>query len=186
MHKKEVFSSKWISTVENWLNELGMTDIWKNQRTSINWFKRAVKLRLEDQYKQKWHSQVFENEKCKNYRIFKDNFGFERYLIDLPKCHATRLCNFRTGNHQLPVARLQYEDIPRENRICNMCDLEVGDEFHVLFNCNFFKNTRKRLLRERIIVRPNCHKFKNLMNTNDQTELVNLCHFIKVINGYMR
>ena len=118
--------------------------------------------------------------------FIKNVFGFEKYLINLPKCHAIRLCNFRTGNHKLPVTTLQYEDIPRENRICNLCDSEVGDEFHVLFNCNFFKNERRKFLHERVIIRPNCHKFRNLMGSNDQVELINLCKFIKIINSFMR
>ena len=168
------------------VKDLGMTNIWNYQEVNVKWFKNAIKLRLEDQFKQEWHSQVHDHERCINYRIFKDSFGFEKYLVDLPKCHAMRLCNFRTGNHQLPVTRFQYDDIPRENRTCNLCDLEVGDEFHMLFKCSFFKNDRKRLLPERIIVRPNCHKFKNLMNSNDINELVNVSKFIKIINGYMR
>ena len=69
--------------------------------------------------------------------MYKDEFGFEKYLIDLPKCHSQRLCNFRTCNHKLPVTQLQYEDIPRDNIIFNLCDAEVGNEFHVLFNCLF-------------------------------------------------
>ena len=117
--------------------------------------------------------------------MYKDELRFEKYLIGLPKCHAQRLCNFKTGNHKLPVTQLQYEDIPRENRICNLCDAEVGDEFHVLFNCNFFRNEIRKFLYESFISRPNCHKYKRLMCSNDQVELVNLCKFIKVINSFM-
>ena len=186
MHRKEIYSSNWVLTVEKWLNDLGMADVWNSQSTNVTWFKNAIKLRLEDQYRQKWHAQVFENEKCINYRIFKDEFCFERYLIDLPKCHAVRLCKFRLGNHQLPTAKLQYENILREAMICHLCDSEVGDEFHVLFKCNFFKHERKKFLNDRFTVRPNCFKYKNLMTSNDVTQQVNLCKFIKIIDGYMR
>ena len=101
MHQRGLYTSKWISTVEEWMNELGMTNIWLNQNVNIKWFKNAVKLRLEDQFRQKWFSDVYEHESCFNYRMYKDAFDFEMYLIDLPRDYANLWCKFRTSNQKL-------------------------------------------------------------------------------------
>jgi hypothetical protein len=46
------------------------------------------------------------------------------------------LCKFRTTNHKLPIEHGRWNNIPRENRKCNLCNLEeIGDEFHYILNC---------------------------------------------------
>jgi hypothetical protein len=46
------------------------------------------------------------------------------------------LCKFRTTNHKLPIEHGRWNNIPHENRKCNLCNLEeIGDEFHYISNC---------------------------------------------------
>eukprot|EP00884_Botryococcus_braunii_P000691 jgi/Botrbrau1/10622/Bobra.154_1s0012.1 len=43
---------------------------------------------------------------------------------------------FRLGCHDLPIAKGRQQGIPRDQRICTRCSLElVGDEHHLLFTC---------------------------------------------------
>ena len=47
--------------------------------------------------------------------------------------HITRL---RISSHGLPIETLRYKKIPREERICTICNLnEKGDEEHYLLRC---------------------------------------------------
>jgi hypothetical protein len=50
------------------------------------------------------------------------------------------LCKFRTTNHKLPIEQGRWNNIQRENRKCNLCNLEeIGDEFPYILNCPYFK-----------------------------------------------
>jgi hypothetical protein len=41
------------------------------------------------------------------------------------------LCRFRCGNHRLPIESGRWQNIPRQKRLCHLCDSrEMGDEYH--------------------------------------------------------
>ena len=46
---------------------------------------------------------IYLNSKCINYRIYKDIFGFEDYLIQLPDNLRVVLTKFRCRNNKMPV-----------------------------------------------------------------------------------
>jgi hypothetical protein len=57
------------------------------------------------------------------------------------------MCKFRCGSHKLPIEMGRFFSIDRSERICDLCNKEeLGDEFHYLFNCTFFKDERKKNL----------------------------------------
>ena len=60
--------------------------IWNDQKINISdsVVKNTLKLRLKDQFIQKWMQDIYLNSKCINYRIHKNIFGFEEYFIQLP------------------------------------------------------------------------------------------------------
>ena len=56
---------------------------------------------------------------------------------------VNKLCKFRTTNHKLPIEQGRWNNTPRENRKCNLCNLEeIGDAFHYILNCPYFKQYR--------------------------------------------
>jgi hypothetical protein len=64
------------------------------QNITTNFYlSKNVKLRLCDQFKQKWSTVVFNSPKCLNYTIFKCNHGLEKYLLDLPDDLRKALCS---------------------------------------------------------------------------------------------
>ena len=70
-------------------------------------------------------------------------FIFEQYFDILDETNFLTLCKFRTTNHNLPIEHGRWNNIPRENRKCNLCNLEeIGDEFHYILNCPYFKQYR--------------------------------------------
>ena len=65
---------------------------------------------------------------------------FENYLIDLPELLKYIVCKFRTVNHKLPIEAGRYTRIPRNERVCKMCNSgQLEDEFHVCLECPALK-----------------------------------------------
>ena len=120
--------------------------------------------------------------KASNYKLLKENCEFEEYLDLLNDNERILLCKFRTTNHRLIIETGRWQNIDREDRICNLCNEGlVGDEFHYLLECNYFNDDRKNLLGDEYCVRPNVIKFKKLMTSKNVPVLRKLCHFIKII-----
>ena len=116
-----------------------------------------------------------------NYRIFKVNFGFEQYLVSLPIKQQIFLMQIRTRNHRLPSETGRWQSIQREERICNLCQAEIGDGFHYMLVCKELQAIIKQHLSRYYYVRPNTMKFSELFNTRSKTKLRKLCAFICMI-----
>ena len=93
------------------------------------------------------------------------------------------LCRFRTTNNKLPVETGRWQNIPRENRKCILCNRsQIGDEYHYIFECIYFNQKRKQSLLNYFIYSHNIIKFSELMSSKRKPILKKLCHFISVIN----
>ena len=115
------------------------------------------------------------------YRLFKQKFGFEEYLINAPAKIRKYLIKFRTRNHRLPTETGRWRRIPRENRKCHLCHSDIGDEFHYLLVCRDLNNLRRQFIDARFISRPNIITFSSLLNVKNKGTLRKLCIFVKNI-----
>ena len=84
----------------------------------------------------------------------------------------TRKCTtqIRLSAHKFANEQWRYKNIPKEQRICNLCcNNLVGDEFHYLFVCNKFslRQRRQTFINDLLKVNTNFIKFdkKNLLIT---------------------
>ena len=85
--------------------------------------------------------------KGKTYKLFKEQLIFEKYLNIIPERLWRLIIKFRTSNHYLPVETGRWNNILFEDRLCTICDKnDIGDEFHYLFICKFFHNSRVKFL----------------------------------------
>ena len=114
--------------------------------------------------------------------MYKKEFGIENYFSKLATYEAIVFCKFRTTNHNLPIERGRFQNIVREERICNLCNKDLGDEYHTLLVCETLNNLRKQYIKPYYYTRSNVIKFNQLMNINKLKELHNLIHFIRKIN----
>jgi hypothetical protein len=74
--------------------------------------------------------------------------------------------------------------INRENRVCNLCQgMELGDEFHYLFECTEFIQDRARLIHQKYRCSWNTVKYCALMCSNSVVELSKLCKFNRLDNS---
>ena len=84
----------------------------------------------------------------------------EHFLLAISDFHTTFLktrikatfCRFRLNNHKLPIEYGRWNNIPRELRICNLCNTaDLGDEFHYLLKCDYFSEKRKTYIDNKIL-----------------------------------
>jgi hypothetical protein len=157
---KDNFNSSWITFVKNTLDQNRFSFIWTQQKIENPlYFKNVLNLRIKDQFIQEWFADVWDSSSCYNYRIFKTSFALEDYLIKLFRNFAIDLCRFRTGCTKIPFVLGKFNNIDKEDRICHLCNTDIGDEYHYLFVCNSF--IKERSVLKNILVRtPTLIKWK--------------------------
>ena len=156
LDEKNIFKSELVETIKTTLNNCGFSGLWLNQSLpcSIEVFKHSVKIRLKDQFIQKWHEMISQGGKYTVYRIIKTSFGFESYLNELPDLLRKYFTKFRCRNHRLPIEAGARSQVLRDMRICQFSETDIGDEFHYLLCCPNFKEERKHFINSKYYVRP--------------------------------
>ena len=71
MHISGFYDNSWLIFVKKNLADCGFSYIWNDQNIniSVSVFKNMLKLRLKDQYIQKWMPDIYLNSKCINFKI---------------------------------------------------------------------------------------------------------------------
>ena len=132
--------------------------------------KKSIEQKLKDQYLQVWSNEVNSSSKGLCYRMFKHDLEFENYLSQLPQNFLFTFCKFRCGNHRLPVETGRWHNTPRSERLCTLCDsTDIGDEFHYIFSCGYFKKERKQYLSSFYCNNVNTVKFNQLFSSRMHT-----------------
>jgi hypothetical protein len=184
--KEDSFRSPYLTCVKTTLENLGLNEYWINQgnlNISPFRFKNIVKRKLKDQYIQEWKADVDSKSSCYNYRQYKQDFGLEKYTTRLSNNNIRLLARFRTLNHKLPVQMGRYNNVPRNERICEKCDMGVlGDEYHYLLICPQFAEQRKRYIPTKYFSIATKIKFGHLLSTKSRNILLRLTNFIRAIN----
>ena len=138
--------------------------------------KKQIQQRLADQFCQKWSAEIYQSNKCINYRIFKTTLKLENYLIDLPFNQRRLMTRFRCRNNKLPIEIGCRLGIDRNLRLCTLCKSDIGDEFR-----SHLDSKRLIYIKPYFVRSPSCFKFDSLMNNTDKTITTNLCKFVKII-----
>lgn len=184
LHLNGIYDSPWLLCIKKILCNSGNPIYWHQQEALApkKFMQLAVSKQLEDQYLQKWNSDIDRNRKCTIYRVFKENMSMERYLIKLDFIERRNLCRFRTGNHKLPITESRYVEggggVDATCKVCNSGD--ICDEYHVLFICRKFEVQRKKYLKKYFYVNPSTYKMNLLFNSN-LIQLSKLAKFTKDI-----
>ena len=143
-----IFKLNWLSSIRcPTLNDSGFPGIWLYQFLifSVNTFRKILKLRLKDQFIQKWHESTSESRQCINYRILKIIINFKKKLIDLPYnlCKIKKKCRCR--NQRLPTERRCHENIQPDMRLCHNCREDIGDEYNYLLICSHARKNMSKV-----------------------------------------
>ena len=95
------------------------------------------------------------------------------------------MLEFWCRNNKLPAV-IYYQNND-ENQICSLCDHnDVGDEFHVLLVCPFFRDERKKLLGKYVFLNPNTKTIACIMSTKSRVKLMDLSKFVRIIMSCYR
>jgi hypothetical protein len=150
---------------------------------SVEWLKMSVEQRLKDQFIQKWYQELESMSSCDLYVEFKKEFKMEKYLLLENVKYRQAICNLRLNNNRIPKVVGRYKNIVRNRRFCNLCDgNSVGDEFHILFECN---NTTivdaRKLLPRYYTFRPSMFKLVCLLQSQKPKVLLKIGAFLKTV-----
>ena len=99
---------------------------------------------------------------------------YDSYLCDEARCLITR---WRLSNHDLNIEKGRRRDIPREQRVCDTCDV-LEDEQHVIFHCPRYEEIRKH--HQELIERRN--SIELLLNPTMETS-IETSNFIREIEA---
>ena len=88
--------------------------------------------------------------KTENYtKLYSDinRYAFQDYLEKIKNAeHRTFFVKLRSGNNCLFLEKGRYESLPREERLCPLCNIDVEDLEHFVFKCPELKVQRKNFL----------------------------------------
>ena len=119
------FEFTWINYVKSIFDNAGLSYIWLQQMyIEPEYLKHILKLNLRDIFIQNWFSQIENSSRGEFYGIFKREFKLESYLLNLSPYEREVLTKFRCCNLKLPIETGRWENIPRENRLCQLCNLQ--------------------------------------------------------------
>jgi len=69
-----------------------------------------------------WHAALDTSSRCDHYANFKSLLTVETYLImDIQLKYRIAMSKFRLSNHRLNTELGRYNNVLKENRICNVC-----------------------------------------------------------------
>ena len=194
LFNRNEYCSTWIASIKNLLDDCGLSEIWNSQSiVNTNWLKNKVKQVLQDQFIQKWRSELNNMTSCDTYVNFKEVFELEKYLINLHDMDAARnaICKIRCNNSRIPKVVGRYRGIPRDQRICQMCahaEAKVGDEYHVLLECSHpdIVRLRENYIHRRYYVHPNMFKCLDLLTCRHKSTTKRLGLFLNKVLKYFR
>ena len=188
------YCSAWIKSIKGLLDSCGLAGVWNSQSfVSVSWLKNKVKQVLQDQFIQKWRSELNNMSSCDTYVNFKEIFELEKYLITLHDMDAARnaICKIRCNNSRIPKVVGRYISIPRAQRICQLCahnEVKVGDEYHVLLECSHpdIVRLREYYIHRRFYVHPNMYKCLELLSCKHEDTIKRLGLFLNKVLKYFR
>ena len=168
----------WASRLNSIIDHLGCTDIRMNFDPRINYF-RILKTRIRDQFMQEWTETISSLPKLDQYSKYKTDFKFESYLNDIVNDKLRKgVTQLRLSSHSLEIEIGRYNNTPRMNRICKLCNQSaVESEFHFMLCCPLYSSLRQKFLGPSSW--PTIHKFINLMSTKSKKRIINVAHYIK-------
>ena len=182
--------SQWVEFLADSFDYAGLGNVWRAQGEgySAAWIMNTMKTRLSDMSIQEWSAATWSNRICTNYRMFKNELVYEKYLQILCQKEAITLSKFRCRTHRLPVNKGRFDANVVDDLQCPLCTpTDIGDEFHYIFVCPFFQNERKMYIPSNLCgssLRPSALHMDKVFNTAHACQLKKLAKFVRIIMSY--
>ena len=145
-------AGNWATCIKKIVAKFISTELWVNQGSLTDHsIVKICRLALE-KHKSLWEEHINDstnNTKLRSYKLFKNNFEMENYLLFDSSVDRRRiLTKLRLSCHNLRIetGRHCYPKIPAEQRLCRKCESgKVEDEKHFLLDCQLFNDERSVL-----------------------------------------
>ena len=143
-------------------------------------FLQAVKQRIHDVDVQVLNDTISNSTRALFYRTI-SQFEFSLYLdVIQVKNYRTAMSRLRLSSHRLAVESGRWHKplpIPFIERKCTICNV-LQDEFHIVIECNLFKDLRNRYISRYVWLHPNYFKFTQLLATHNEAAIKKLSIFV--------
>ena len=117
LHDQNPSHFKWISYVKSIFGF-----IWNDQIPMERYvLKNLISSKLNDQFIQKWFSQMNNSSQGLFYSENKRGFGLEKYLVKLNSYDRAMIAKFRCSNIKFLIETGRWNGVPKHERICNLC-----------------------------------------------------------------
>ena len=93
---------------------------------------------------QEWQGHVDCSAVLDEYKLYKNIFSFEDYLLCVPEDLRMYLTRFRTSSHSLLTGRYEKNKIARNCMYCGSRDIE--DTYHFICICSCYSTLRSRFI----------------------------------------
>ena len=188
LHESKQGHFKWISYVKSIFDETGLSFIWNDQMyMDKNILKSILKQNLTDQFIQNWFSQINSSSRGEFYGLFKHEFKLEPYLLRLAVSDRLYMCKLRCSNLKFPIETGRWAKIPKHNRICHLCNFNIGNEYHYMFTCTYpqIVDLRKKIIPHYYNTNPSEIKMIGMLSNCNVKLYRNICRFLKNIIKYL-
>ena len=180
LHCRGEYTSPWLLHIKQILTDAGLECVWETQRfTSRNSLCNLVRKNIKTKIETEWKLQLDISSKCLYYKNFKSGIFLEPFFRHLPEQLAIALVKFRCSNHKLPIEQGRRQGIPRDERFCRECDMNViGDEFHLLMECPAHRENRLKYIPNKFRIIKSTYNFCKLMADKSKTVSSKLAKFL--------
>ena len=139
-----------------------------------------IKQRLIDMYQQTWYASINNSNRLETYARFKHEFCYEKYLdIVTEKKYRKAVTQFRLSSHDSAIERGRYQNIDRQERICNFRTGKlVESEYHFLLVCTLYMKLRQKYMKSYYNRWPTLNTFDSLMSSDNKRTILMLSKYI--------
>ena len=133
----------WSKDIKLLFECINMGDLFTNlSKCDIN---QAI-IKLEQYHEDNWKDVVNNKPKLRKYKKFKTSLDPANYLnLEFTKVWKVSFAQFRCGILQLRVENGRFCNLELGQRIWQMCDNAIEDEFHFLCICPIYENLGENL-----------------------------------------
>ena len=94
-----------------------------------------------------WEEEIYQKPKLCTYVTFKYTFGPEPYVYSyMSRSERSLLAQLRIGVLPLKIETGRYNNVKVEDRICELCDLDIEDEKHFVCSWPIYADIREEIL----------------------------------------
>ena len=103
------------------------------------------------------------------------------YLLNLNCVNRIYITKLRTYNLKFPIETGRWIGVPKEERLCNLCNASLGNEFHYIFCCDILNDVRVKYSHSYFVNNPYENKMYKMLSIGNTQVLTQLSFLLKKI-----